>query len=121
MKPNANSGEANCAGGQSEFLNSRRLPHSFCGEKPSWVLTADDAIRWRRTRARRDLVVFGAFALAFGVLCFLFNLNDRFHEFLRRQTGNLKMDEFILTFAVASFGLAIFSIRRWFDLRADNR
>ncbi len=119
MTPNANSGDANCAGGQMEFLDSRSLVHSFCGGKPSWVLTVDDAIRWRRARARRDFFLFAAFALTFGILCFLFDLNDRFHDFLRRHTGNLKLDEFMLIGAVASFGLALFSIRRWFDVRAE--
>ena len=63
--------------------------------------------------------LFAALTLTFGVLCFLFALNDRFHDFLRRHTGNSKMDEFVLVCAAASFGLALFSIRRWLDLRAE--
>ena len=119
MRPKAVSGEANCAGSQMGFLASRNLLHSFYGGKPSWVLTVDDAIRWRNGRTRRDFFLFAAFAFAFGILCFLFDLNDRFHDFLRRHTGNLELDEFVLICAVASFGLALFSIRRWLDVRAE--
>jgi signal transduction histidine kinase len=71
-----------------------------------------------KTRPFRDLVIISVIAVLVFAIAHVFNLFEIIAEFSRRYE-EWNIDEFIIVLAILGFAFAIFSLRRWRELRQE--
>ncbi len=73
-------------------------------------------VRSKSSAALKDLIALLSIGILLLAFASLFHVFERFAEFHQKH-GIVPIDDLIITFAVLALALAIFSIRRWAELR----
>jgi len=73
-------------------------------------------VRLKSSAALKDLIALLSIAILLFAFASIFHVFERFAEFHQKH-GVGPIDDFIIAFAVLALALAVFSLRRWTELR----